>query len=168
MIKVVDIADSDNEVEYRHEVKYIVDSHRTIYKEEFHYDDDFIDFIADAITSFVNNRSSGLDQIWLLKIDGVPRGSIVIMKSETAEQVAQLRWFLIEADYRNKGFGRPMLDQALEFCRNVGYRKVFLWTNHALKSARALYASAGFTIKKQRIRELSNQKLIEEKWELSL
>lgn len=115
-----EIVSLENDTEYKQEVEYIVESHRTIYKEEFQYDDDFIAFIADAITNFANNRNSGLDNIWLLKLDGAPRGSIIILKSEKEEHVAQLRWFLIEADYRNRGFGKPMLNQALEFCRSAG------------------------------------------------
>lgn len=165
-MRLIEIVDSD--AGYKSEVKYIVESHRRIYTEEFQYDDDFIGFIVDAITNFSENRNGGLDNIWLLKVDGASRGSIIIMKSETEDQVAQLRWFLIEADYRNRGFGKPMLEKALHFCRNVGYKKVFLWTNSSLKSARALYKAAGFTIIKQRIREQANQKLEEEKWELIL
>ncbi|MDQ1914334.1 GNAT family N-acetyltransferase [Paenibacillus sp. GD4] len=124
------------------DVEYIIEAHRRIYTDELQYDFDFVNFIADAISEFLNNRCEGMDNIWLLKIENDPKGSIVIMKYE--EDTAQLRWFLIESEYRNMGYGKPMLQRAIQFFSDAGYKKVFLWTNSSLKAARVLYQLVGF------------------------
>jgi ribosomal protein S18 acetylase RimI-like enzyme len=153
-------------IETSEDLDYVIESHKRIYLNEFNYDKDFVNFIVDAISEFSENRCPGMDNVWLLKLDGKPKGSIVIMRYE--DQVAQLRWFLIEPECRGYGYGKPLLRHAVDFCKANGYQKIFLWTNSSLLAARSMYKSLGFEITRQKIRTLTNQELTEEKWELNL
>ena len=42
---------------------------------------------------------------------------------------AQLRWFLMDANYQGMGIGSKLIKTALGFCHEMGYKNVFLWTN---------------------------------------
>jgi GNAT superfamily N-acetyltransferase len=48
-------------------------------------------------------RRKGKGNVWVVEQDGLFGGSIAVV--ETEEKTAQLRWFLLEPEYRGKGFG---------------------------------------------------------------
>ena len=50
----------------------------------------------------------------------------------------------VAEDARGRGLGRALLDRALAWAREHGYRYVHLDTTDAMVAARALYESAGF------------------------
>ena len=55
-----------------------------------------------------------------------------------------IRWFFVKKEFRKLGIGKGMLDMALQFSRDVGYRKVKLNTVGDLHRAIELYRKAGF------------------------
>lgn len=148
------------------DLNYVIDAHWRIYSDEYHYDESFIGFFTDAIKTHFQDLDISSNQMWVLEEATKLKGCIAIVKS--VEGVAQLRWLLLEPDVRSKGFGRELVKTAIDYCKDVGINKVFLWTNNSLVSARAIYNNYGFRIVKTRTRLLSSQELIEEKWELNI
>ena len=73
-------------------------------------------------------------------------GSITIDGRDTP--VARLRWFFVEERARG-GLGGRLLDHALAFCRERGFREIWLTTFDGLHAARRLYERAGFTLEHQ-------------------
>lgn len=71
-------------------------------------------------------------------------GYLAVVGSQQYRPGARLRWFMVEADYRGEGIGRELLRRALEFCRRLGFKSVWLWTVEQLETARRLYDEAGF------------------------
>jgi GNAT superfamily N-acetyltransferase len=114
----------------------------------------------------LKNFDSSKENLWILEINQQPKGSIGIVKVD--ETSAQLRWFLIEPDVRGRGFGNRLVQTAIDFCRDKKYKTIFLWTNSELIAARRIYKKYGFKITETKRKKLSNQDLIEERWELSL
>ncbi|OAT72965.1 GNAT family N-acetyltransferase [Parageobacillus thermoglucosidasius] len=155
MIRMFKLEDAD----------YIINSHYKIYNREYQYDLSFRDFIAESVNGFIK-RSDSKENIWILEIEGEPKGSISIKKVN--DKVAQLGLFLVEPDLRGSGYGKQLLQTAIAFCKEKGYQAVILWTNSELKTARRIYEKNGFQLKETRMRNLSNKELIEEKWELSI
>jgi GNAT superfamily N-acetyltransferase len=49
-------------------------------------------------------------------------------------------------DLRGKGVGNRLIETAMRFCRNLGYRKIYLWTFEGLNTARHLYEKNGFEL----------------------
>jgi GNAT superfamily N-acetyltransferase len=147
------------------EVDYIINSHYEIYNREYQYDLSFRDFITESVNGFIK-RSDSKENIWILEIEGKPRGSISIKKVN--DKIAQLGLFLVEPDLRGYGYGKKLVQTAIAFCKQNGYQTVILWTNSELKSARRIYEKYGFQLKENQIRILSNKELIEERWELSI
>ncbi len=66
-------------------------------------------------------------------------GSVAIVKR--TEEEAQLRWLLLEPEIRGQGIGSWLVDDALKFCRDMGYESIVLWTAESLPIAEKLYRS---------------------------
>lgn len=148
------------------DANYIINSHYEIYNKEYNYDLSFKKFIDDSLHQFINESDKLKEKIWILEVDNKPKGSIGITKVN--ENIAQLRLFLVDPCLRGSGFGNDLLKEAINFCREVNYGKIILWTNSDLSAARYLYEKYGFELKESRIVTLSNQELTEELWELKL
>lgn len=148
------------------DLDYIVESHSRIYQEEYNFNDSFNEFISDSINSFTKNKNNEKENIWVIDHNGILKGSIGIVK--VSDEIAQLRWFLIEPDQRGKGLGKQLIQEAIKFCKDNKYKSILLWTNKSLYAARKLYEDFGFNISESKSIYLSNQDIVEEKWELTL
>lgn len=69
-------------------------------------------------------------------------GSIAV--SKITESVCKLRHFYVAKEYRGRGWGRKLYDEALEFIRGAGYDEIWLSTAANFKEAIAFYERAGF------------------------
>ncbi|WP_129707737.1 GNAT family N-acetyltransferase [Priestia megaterium] len=145
---------------------YIINSHYKIYNKEYNYDLSFKEFIANSVNQYIKKENNSLENIWILDIDGFPKGSISIKR--TNEDVAQLGLFLVDPSLRGTGLGKQLVQTAIDFCKKKNYKKVVLWTNSELVAARRIYENKGFQLIETRNQFLSNKELIEERWELSL
>jgi hypothetical protein len=56
----------------------------------------------------------------------------------------------------------------VRFARQVGYRRVTLWTQSELRAARRLYEAAGFSLVKRERHQSFGRDLVAETWELAL
>lgn len=148
------------------DVNFIIESHYTIYQQEYQFDHTFREFVRDGIHAFVNRSNPAKEGIWIVEIEGRLYGSIGI--TQLTDQTAQLRWFLIDPSQRGNGWGRKLMETAIHFCENKGYEIIHLWTNERLEATRKLYQLFGFCIKERREQFLSNQLIKEECWELNL
>jgi ribosomal protein S18 acetylase RimI-like enzyme len=148
------------------DVTYVIEAHSRIYSSEYQFDDSFKEFIRQSLTDFVNGIDKDKENLWILDPGNKPKGSIGIVNLDG--QTAQLRWFLVEPELRGRGFGKELIHKAIEFCKECKFKRVILWTNSSLISARKLYKYNGFNIVETRKQIRSNQELIEERWELVL
>jgi peptidyl-dipeptidase Dcp len=81
---------------------------------------------------------------------------------------AQLRYFLIEPEYRGIGLGSRLLNSYMDFLRACGYRKSYLWTTHELTVAASLYQRLGFILTEQKESTNFGKPLIEQRYDLTL
>lgn len=77
---------------------------------------------------------------------------------------AQLRWYLVEHDLNGQGYGKKLMETAINSCIEKQYETIILWTNNKLTRARELYARYGFNIINKKEQFLSNQILVTECW----
>ena len=121
----------------------------------------FIKYLAD----FVHDSEGG--QLWVAEVDGVISGSAGIVRVDN--DTAQFRWFFVEKVHQNKGIGSRLMKTALDFCRDMSYSNIFLWTFKGLDMARHLYDKAGFLVTEEKPNnEWSSAEIIEQKMELRL
>jgi len=85
-----------------------------------------------------------------------------------SEKKAQLRWLLLHPEVRGRGLGRQLVEGALDFCRDVRYSSVFLWTVNTLPIAAQLYKSVGFKQTDELTHELWGSTVTEVRYELAL
>ena len=83
--------------------------------------------------------------------------------------VARLRVLLVEPSARGLGIGRRLVQECVRFARQVGYKKIVLWTQSELTGARKIYEQAGFQlIQGEPHGSWGREDLVAETWELKL
>jgi len=142
---------------------YIAHRHGVLYEKEYGLDQSFERYVLAGMVKFFENQSQG--NIWVAEFGGQIVGSIAIV--DVDQETAQLRWFLLEPDFRGIGLGRQLMDIAMDYCRARAFRRVFLWTFQGLDAARHLYSSRGFVPTQEVQNNTWAQQLIEERWDFT-
>jgi GNAT superfamily N-acetyltransferase len=140
--------------------------HGTLYMQEYGYDKTFEAYVAEGLAKFVKEYDPSLDRIWFVEDDGKMIASVAIASQPGNE--AQLRWYLVIPEYRGQGLGKKLIGDAIKFCRETGFSRIFLWTASELSAAHHLYISFGFEKTEEKYHFIWNKNVCEEKWELSL
>lgn len=143
---------------------YIIYRHAVLYQEEYGLGPVFEDYLLEGFLAFSRSKQPGT--IWIAEDGDQIVGSIAIAGIDS--ETAQLRWFLIEPEYRGVGLGRRLMTVAMDHCRDKGYRKVFLWTFSDLHAARHLYKEYGFQITEEHPNDSWKPGIVEERWDISL
>jgi len=89
------------------------------------------------------------DGFWVAIVGEEIVGSLALDGIEARSKGAHLRWFIVSPPYRGRGIGNRLLREALDFCRESGFKRVYLWTFEGLDRARHLYEKYGFTVSKE-------------------
>ena len=147
------------------DVGYITYLHGTLYAPEQGWDHTFDAYVAVPLAEFAKSKSLS-ERIWIVEKEGRIVGSAAIVKY--SEKEAQLRWLLLHPEVRGRGLGRRLAEDALDFCRDVGYSSVFLWTVNTLPIAAQLYQSVGFKQTDELTHELWGSTVTEVRYELAL
>ena len=143
---------------------YIAYRHGVLYAKEYGLDPVFEKYVFASLMDYLNNPASG--KIWIAEVHGEIVGFIAIVKVD--EKTAQLRWFLIEPEFRGQGLGRCLMTEAVAYCKEQNIAHVFLWTFAELDAARHLYRSFGFVRTEEEQNNTWKNDLMEEKWDLTL
>ena len=143
---------------------YIAYRHAVLYSQEYYLDPVFETYVLEGLLKYAQSQQGGT--IWVAEYNGRIAGFIAIIGID--EATAQLRWFLIEPEFRGVGLGRLLMSIAMQYCRDQKYRQVFLWTFHGLDAACHLYQTHGFVLKEQVRSDTWRLGIIEERWELNL
>ncbi|TCL58645.1 MarR family transcriptional regulator with acetyltransferase activity [Hydrogenispora ethanolica] len=144
----------------------LIHLHGWIYAEECGYNHVFEGYVCKTFYHFLENYHPERDRVWFAEADGTMIGAIAIV-GHSAEK-AQLRWFILHPQYRGIGLGGKLLQEALQYCREKGFRTVFLETTADQQTAIRMYRKAGF----QKVAEHPNhswgKELVEQTFELVL
>jgi GNAT superfamily N-acetyltransferase len=144
----------------------IIHLHGSLYAQEYRLDYTLEGCVADSLARFALTFDPDRNRLWIAEMGGQIAGCIGVVGHSQSE--AQLRWFLVRPAWRGHGLGQALLRRALQFCRERGFKSVFLWTFHGLDAAAHLYQSAGFRITEQKTHQIWGQTLTEERYDLSL
>ncbi|MEO8021814.1 bifunctional helix-turn-helix transcriptional regulator/GNAT family N-acetyltransferase [Polaromonas sp.] len=145
---------------------WVVQQHGEIYAREYGWDNTFEALVASIVAGYVRDYQPAWERCWIAERDGERVGSVfVVRKSKT---VAQLRLLILTAQARGLGLGARLTDECITFARSKGYKKMVLWTNSCLDSARAIYAKRGFQLVKSEPYTGFGKDLVGETWELKL
>ncbi|HWP79663.1 MAG TPA: GNAT family N-acetyltransferase [Candidatus Acidoferrum sp.] len=147
------------------EASYICYLQMELYDRVYGFKPVFEYYLLAGAAKFLADTEGG--QIWVA-VDGEKViGSIAIVKA--GEDTAQLRWFALDDRYHGKGLGKKLMDAAMGFCREQGYKQVYLWTVDILYAARHLYEVYGFKLTDTKPNnEWTDSLLTEERWDITL
>jgi DNA-binding MarR family transcriptional regulator/GNAT superfamily N-acetyltransferase len=145
---------------------WVVQVHGELYAREYGFDSEFEALVAEIAAKFLRRFDPSGEKGWIAEVDGQRAGCVfVVRKSAT---VAQLRLLVVTPQARGLGLGGRLTDACIAFARDRGYRKIVLWTQSNLTSARNIYRARGFVLKETEPNRAFGQDLVSETWERAL
>jgi peptidyl-dipeptidase Dcp len=147
------------------DIGYVTYMHGSLYAKEYNYGIQFESYVAKGLCEFYEKYNPERNRIWACEHKDRMIGFLLLMDRGRA---AQLRYFLIEPEYRGIGLGAKLLNLYLDFLRECGYRESYLWTTHELDRAASLYKRLGFKLTEEKESTSFGKPLREQRYDLIL
>ncbi|MCG8549606.1 MAG: helix-turn-helix domain-containing GNAT family N-acetyltransferase [Desulfobacterales bacterium] len=147
------------------DIGYVIHRHGVIYAREYGFNTEFDAYVAGGMADFIENKTPG-EHLWIAECRNRFAGAVAIVRNDAHK--AQLRWLIVEPEARQKGIGTQLVNQAVRFAADNGYRFIILWTIDFLHAARRLYTNAGFQLAETKVSQVWGKTLTEECWQFKL
>src|SRR5437867_1046179 len=118
-------ATRDNSIELRWDIRpgdlgRVLHLHGVVYSQEHGFDLTFEGYVAGTLGHFASPIDPARERLWLAETAGRLVGCVALVKY--ADDVAQLRWLLVDPASRGQGLGRRLVQEVIAFAREAGYR----------------------------------------------
>ena len=147
------------------DIGYVTYMHGVLYFREYRYTLQFESYVAKGLCEFKEKYNPERNRIWACEYNSRMIGSLFLMDRGNA---AQLRYFLIEPEYRGIGLGAKLLNLYMNFLRECGYKESYLWTTQELDTAAFLYKRLGFKLTEEKESTTFGKPLTEQRYDLIL
>ena len=124
----------------------VIALHGTYYRQNWNLGRYFEASVAAGIGKFYLNFDAGRDGAWFALAGSTIVGGIFIVGTGEPAGEARLRWFIIDPAFQGQGIGHRLMNQAMAFCRDRGFQRIYLTTFPGLDAARHLYELHGFQL----------------------
>jgi DNA-binding MarR family transcriptional regulator/N-acetylglutamate synthase-like GNAT family acetyltransferase len=149
------------------DIGWVIHRQGALYGEEYGWDWTFEALAARILGDFVKRFDACREQVWIAERHGAIVGSVFLMRGDD-ETTAKLRLLYVEPHARGAGIGAALVEACIARAREVNYRRLVLWTNDILISARRLYLAAGFKLIDEQAHVSFGKALIGQTWALEL
>ena len=143
---------------------YVIYRHAVLYNEENGYGIAFEAYVAAGLSEFYRLYDAEKDCVWVCEDADKIVGFLLLMHRDDA--AAQLRYFYLEPEYRGIGLGGKLMELFMDFLKEKGYRRAYLWTTNEQTAAASLYQRYGFTLKEEKESDAFGKPLIEQRFDL--
>lgn len=150
------------------ELGWMIHRQGLLYNQQFGWNAEFEALIARIYYEYESAPAHPPRMLWVAERTGQIVGSVFVLPSDGRPGTAQLRMLYVEPEARGLGLGTTLVAQVVSFARESGYRRVRLWTQSVLVSARRIYEAAGFHRVETEPHHSFGKDLIGEHWELEL
>jgi DNA-binding MarR family transcriptional regulator/GNAT superfamily N-acetyltransferase len=148
---------------------FLTQRNGVLYNRQFGWDGGFEALVAGIYRDFHDLPVIPAKSLWVAERNSRILGSVFVIPFERSAEIAQLRMLYVEPEARGMGIGTLLVKQVVTFAREHGYRRIRLWTQENLTSARRIYAAAGFRpVGDSEPHHSFGKDLISEFWELEL
>lgn len=160
------LADISIRTELQHgDMGYVVHRHGVLYGKEYGFGIQFERYVAQGLCEFYEKYNPHRNRIWVCEHNNTMIGFLLLMDRGDS---AQLRYFLIEPQYRGIGLGSKLMNLYMEFLHGCGYEKSYLWTTNELDSAISLYKKFGFKLTEEKASTSFGKPVVEQRYDLAL
>jgi len=145
---------------------WVVQSHGALYAREYGWDESFEALVAEIVAKFLRELDPRRERCWIAEREGENVGSVFLVRE--SEGVARLRLLLVTPKARGLGIGARLVAECERFARDVGYRKIVLWTNGVLDSAGKIYEASSYLLVHEEAHHSFGHDLVGQTWEKEL
>jgi GNAT superfamily N-acetyltransferase len=144
----------------------IVAMHERLYPAEYDRNEVFVAMVAKSVADAVERDWPEGGGIWVVERGGRFSGSVAL--TDEGDGIGSLRWVLLAPELRGARLGRRLVGEAIERARELGMRRLELYTFSALTSAAKIYRDAGFRVVSARERSDWGPTITYQEYELEL
>jgi GNAT superfamily N-acetyltransferase len=128
----------------------VAELHGTYYHRTVNFGQFFEAKVATGLAEFTARLDRPCNRLWsaVEATEAGPRivASVAIDGEDLGNNLAHLRWFIVDDSIQGRGIGKQLLQQAMAFCDEQAFHETHLWTFRGLDAARRLYEASGFTL----------------------
>ncbi|WP_323161896.1 helix-turn-helix domain-containing GNAT family N-acetyltransferase [Pseudomonas fluorescens] len=144
----------------------VVHQQTAIYSREYGWNSEFEALVSEVVAKYLREFDPTGERCWIAEKDGKVVGSVFVIRHD--ETTAKLRMLYVDASARGLGIGNRLVEECLRFARDVGYKKMILWTTSNLVDARRLYQRAGFELVEEEPIHSFGKELVSQTWAIEL
>jgi DNA-binding MarR family transcriptional regulator/ribosomal protein S18 acetylase RimI-like enzyme len=146
---------------------WVIHRQAVLYAQEYGWDWTYEALISKILGGYAADFDASKEDGWIAERAGQVVGSVFLMKGD-APLVAKLRLLYVEPHVRGLGLGRRLVETCVARARQLGYRRLTLWTNDVLTAARRIYETSGFLLTNESAHRSFGRDLVGQTWDLDL